>query len=64
VELEEYQIPSQGAGDVLYVYTDDVIVTHDIRRTLKVFEGDAEESIVNIRSFVLEGILGTPSTSR
>jgi len=63
LDLEERLIPSQGVGDILYVYAGDTVVTHDIRRTLKVFEGDAEEAITNIRTFVLEGILGTPGAS-
>lgn len=63
LELEEYLIPSQGTGDVLYVYAGDAVVTHDIRRTLEVFEGDADEAVNNICSFVLEGILGTPGAS-
>lgn len=63
LDLEERLIPSQGAGDILYVYAGDTVVTHDIRRTLKVFEGDVEEAIENIRAFVTEGILGAPGAS-
>jgi hypothetical protein len=60
IELEEHDIPAQGTDDILYVYTDGVVVTHDIRRTLEVFDGDVGEAIDSIRSFILDGILGAP----
>lgn len=64
LELEEHLIPSQGAGDVLYVHAGDIVVTHDIRRTLEVFDGDMVEAIDSIRTFVVEGIIGAPRRNR
>jgi len=58
IELEEQLIPSQGEGDHLYVYLGDVVVQHDMRRTLEVFDGDVAEAVENIRGFILNGILG------
>lgn len=64
LELEEHLIPAQGAEDILYVYAGDIVVTHDIRRTLEVFDGDAAEAVASICTFVLEGIIGYPPPSR
>lgn len=64
VELEEDHIPAQGAGNILYVYAQDHEITHDVRRTLKVFDGDMNEAIDSIRAFVIDGILGDSSRTR
>jgi hypothetical protein len=61
LDLEEHLIPAQGAGDVLYVYVGDIVVTHDIRRTLEVFEGNVDEAVSNICTFVVDGIIGDRS---
>lgn len=61
LELEEHLIPAQGVEDILYVYTDGIVVTHDIRRTLEVFDGDMGEAIDSIHSFIVDGIVGTSS---
>lgn len=58
LELEEHLVPAQGVDDILYVYVGDVVVTHDIRRTLKVFNGDICEAVDSIRNFIVEGIMG------
>ena len=58
VELETDLIPAQGAGNILYVYAQDHEITHDVRRTLEVFDGDMNEAIDSIRTFVIDGIIG------
>jgi hypothetical protein len=63
IELEEHSVPAQGADDILYVYVGNVVVTHDIRRTLRVFNGDICEAVDSIRNFIVEGIIGEPSGS-
>lgn len=63
LELEEHLIPAQGEDDLLYIYLEDIVVTHDMRRTLDVFEGDVAEAVVNIRTFILDGILGASPDS-
>jgi hypothetical protein len=63
VELEQDGIPAQGAGNILYVYAQDHEITHDVRRTLHVFDGDMNEAIDSIRSFVIDGIIGDPPRS-
>ena len=64
VELETDLIPAQGAGNILYVYARDHEITHDVRRTLEVFDGDMNEAIDSIRTFVIEGIIGDAPRSR
>ena len=56
--LEERLIPAQGVGDTLHIYTRDSDITHDVRRTLEVFEGDMNQAIESIHQFVIDGILG------
>ncbi|MEP0545321.1 MAG: hypothetical protein ABJF88_00150 [Rhodothermales bacterium] len=64
VELEQDLIPAQGAGNILYVYAQDHEITHDVRRTLEVFDGDMNEAIDSIRTFVIDGIIGDPPRTR
>lgn len=61
VALEEELIPAQGAGDTLYVYGTTSEITHDVRRTLRIFDGDVNEAIESICTFVTEGVLGDPT---
>lgn len=61
VELEEDLIPAQGAGDILHVHDQDQEITHDVRRTLEVFDGDMNEAIDSIRTFVTEGLIDDAS---
>lgn len=58
LDLEEHLIPAQGEDDILYVYVGDIVVTHDIRRTLEVFDGDVGEAVTSICRFVVDGIVG------
>lgn len=56
--LEEACIPAQGAGDLLFVYATGSEITHNVRRTLEVFDGDVNEAITNICAFVIDGVVG------
>ena len=57
LRLEEELIPAQGVGDTLYVYASDTEIAHDVRRTLEIFDGDMDEAINNICTFVIDGVL-------
>ena len=57
VALEEEGVPAHGAGPTLYVYARDSEIAHNVRRTLEIFDGDMNEAIESIRTFVMDGVL-------
>lgn len=60
LRLEEVLIPAQGAGDVLTVYVQDSEITHNVRRTLEVFNGDIDEAVDNLCAFVIDEVADAP----